>query len=59
MRSFQSECGIVGHHMGRSMVGLAECGSDDAVVCLVRVEPMLVQKVLLDAIDLDMNRRVV
>ena len=51
MRSLQSQGGIIGDHMGRRMVGLAESSPDNSVICLRGVEAMLDQKMLLDAID--------
>ena len=49
--------GVVGHHRTWApMRGLAERGADDAVVGHGRVEAVLDQEVLLDAVDLDLQR---
>ena len=49
--------GIVRHHRPCApMRGLSERGADDAVVGHVRVEPVLDEEVLLDAVDLDPDR---
>jgi len=38
---------------------LTECGADNSVVRLIRIKPVLVEKVLLNAIDLDVNSCIV
>ena len=50
--------GVVRQHRRRRDRGLAEGGADDAVVGHRRIEPVLDQQVLLDAVDLDLHRAV-
>ena len=48
--------GVVRQHRRRAPLGLTERGADDPVVRVRRVEPMLDEAVLLDAVDLDLQR---
>ncbi len=48
--------GVVGHHRRRAPLGLAEGGADDPVVGARRIEAVLDEEVLLDAVDLDLQR---
>ena len=47
--------GVVRHHRRRAALGLAEGGADDAVVGARRVETVLDEQVLLDAVELDLQ----
>jgi hypothetical protein len=55
MRGLQSQGSVIGHHMGRRMVGLAEGGPNNPVIRLRSIKPMLNQEMLLDAIDFNMD----
>ena len=57
--SFDSKRGVIRNHVGRGVVRLTECGADNSVVRLIRIKPVLVEKVLLNAIDLDVNSCIV
>ena len=56
VRGLDTQRRIVGHHAGWRMAGLAERRANDAVVRLVGVEAMFDQQMLLDAVDLDLQR---
>ena len=55
VRGLQSQSSVIGHHMGRRLVGLAESGPNNSVIRLRSVEAMLDQEMLLDAIDFNMD----
>ena len=56
VRGLDPQGGVVGHHARRGLRGLAERGADDPVVRHRRVEAVLDEQVLLDAVDLDPQR---
>ena len=56
VRGLDAERGVVRQHQRRTVRSLPERGADDPVVGAGGVESVLVQEVLLDAVDLDLHR---
>ena len=53
--SLDAQRGVVRHHHRRAETGLSEGGADDPVVRDLRIEPVLDEQMLLDAVDLDLD----
>ena len=59
VRGFETKRRVIRNHVGRGVVCLTECGADNSVVGLIRIKSVFVEKVFLNAIDLDVNSCIV